>query len=108
MRIWTEAYRPWIMGGDCNAPVVCDVSVAGPLPLGKGYQGFLAIAPSGATFVIESETGAIVGSTIEDVRKDVERADEKVMQEQIASAKIRAQRAVAVSLKEFWKLLRVS
>lgn len=105
MRIWTEAYRPWIMGGDCNAPIVCDVPVDGPFDLG-GFQCFLATSPSGKTFVAEGITGAIVGPTIEAVCSDIEAADEAIVEEQIAHAKIRVLRADTVSWKVFWRLLR--
>jgi len=108
MRIWTEAYRPFIMGGDCNAPIVCAVPVDGPFDLGAGQQGFLAVSPSGRTFVAEGVTGAIVGSTIEGVRRDVEMADRTVMEEQIASAEKRVLQATPVSRDEFWRLLRAA
>ncbi len=106
MRIWTEAYRPLIMGGDCNAPIICDVPVTGPFDLGKGHQGFLAVSPNRKTFVAESITGAIVGSTVEAVRKDIKIADEAVMEEQVTSARRRVLRANTVSRDEFWNLLR--
>lgn len=106
MRIWTEAYRPFIMGGDCNAPIICDVPVTGPFDLGRGYQGFLAVSPNGKTFVAESFTGAIVGSTLNGVREDIEDADAMVMEEQIAHARKRVLQAATVSRDEFWKMLR--
>lgn len=105
MRIWTEAYRPWMMGGDCNAPIICDVPVDGPFDLG-GSQCFLATSPSGKTFVAEGITGAIVGPNIEIVRSDIEAVDETVVEGQIARAKIRVLRADTVSQDEFWRLLR--
>jgi hypothetical protein len=108
MKIWTEAYRPWIMGGDCNAPISCEMDVIGPFDLGKGYQGFLAISPLGKTFVAEGETGAIVGSTIEDVCNDIKTADEAVMEKQNAKARERVLYATPVTQDEFWKLLRAA
>lgn len=106
VKIWTEAYRPWIMGGDCNAPVICDVPVDGPFDLGGGYQGFLAMSPSGKTFVAESITGAIVGATVNAVRNDIKAADKTVMEEQVAHAKKRVLSTAPVSPNEFWRLLR--
>jgi hypothetical protein len=106
MKIWTNGYRPFIMGGDVNAPVFCDVPVDGPFDLGKGYEGFLAVSPSGRTFVAESITGAIVGSTVAEVRKDVTTADEAIMKEQIAEAQKRVRRAERVSPADFWRMLK--
>lgn len=108
MKIWTEAYRPFVMGGDCNAPVICNVPVDGPFDLGAGQTGYLAVSPGGKTFVAESTTGAIVGPTVEAVRKDIKTADEAVMQEQLAHAKERVKRANPVSQSEFWRLLRAT
>lgn len=105
MRIWTEAYTPFIMGGDCNAPIICEVPVHGPFDLGRGIQGFLVVSPSGQTFVVEVETGGIVGFTVKDVRRDIEVADSVVMEAQIADAKKRVLKARTVSSDEFWRRL---
>jgi hypothetical protein len=75
MKIWTRAYRPFLMGGNVNAPIICDVPVSGPFDIGGGQQGYLAVSPKGHTFVAESVTGAIVGSTIKDVKTDIATAD---------------------------------
>lgn len=106
LRIWTEAYRPFIMGGDCNAPIICEMPVDGPFDLGKGIRGFLAVSPHGQTFCVEAETGAIIGPTVASVRQDVEVADPAVMATQIAQAKERVLKACPVSPSEFWQLLR--
>jgi hypothetical protein len=108
MKIWTEAYRPFIMGGDCNAPIICDVPVDGPFDLGAGYQGFLAVSPNGETFVAESVTGAIVGATVKTVREDIATAEKAVMDSQIEWAKKRVLKACVVSRTEFWRLLRAA
>lgn len=94
------------MGGNVNAPVSCEVEALGPFDLGAGYQGFLVVAPSGKTFVAESITGGIVGSTVDEVRADVASADKEMMARQIENALKRGQEAVAVSVDEFWRLLR--
>lgn len=107
MKVWTEAYRPFIMGGDANAPVCCDLEPASPLlDLGKGYQGVLVVSPVGKTFIAETITGGIVGKYIDEVRADVESADEEVMKTQIQAGKLRSEVAVPVTQQEFWRLLR--
>jgi hypothetical protein len=106
MKIWTEAYRPWILGGNCRAPVSCDVPVDGPFELGKGYIGYIATSPNGRKFVIESETGALIGSSLDGVREDIRSGDETVMKQQIEHAKRRALETDSISVELFWKLLK--
>lgn len=106
MRIWTVGYRPFIMGGNVNAPVCIETEATGPFDLGKGWKGYVVVAPSGKTFVAESITGAIVGSTIEEVRADVATAAESIMIRQIEDAKKRAAEAEAVSADVFWRQLK--
>lgn len=106
MKIWTVAYRPFVMGGNVYATIYCEVEVTGPHDLGKGYQGYMATSPSGETFVVESTTGAIVGPTLEEVRADVAAADKTVMDEQIANAAEQFKEAERVSPDYFWRFLR--
>ena len=107
MKIWTQSYRPFIMGGDVNAPVWIDIEPASePYDLGKGYKGVTVISPSGKIFVAEIETGAIVGSKIREVRADIEAADEDTMRRQIEDARKRVERACHVHPNEFWRQLK--
>jgi len=103
MIIWIHSYTPFIMGGDVHAPVATDVPATGPFDIGAGYQAYMVASPSGRTFVVEGITGAIIGSTIERVRKDVATADRDVMAAQIANAEKWAKRANVVKPAEFWK-----
>ncbi len=108
MRIWTEAYRPFIMGGDVRAPVITNVNVEGPFVLPKGVKVFVATAPNGKTFVVEAESGAMIGPNLEQVYSDIDACpDTAIMCRQIARAKKRQLRAVPVEPAEFWKLLKV-
>ena len=104
--IWTENYRPFIIGGDVNAPIMCNIDVLGPYDLGKGFQGWLFATPSGKTLVAETQTGAIVGSTLEEVKNDIESASDTDLKENIEHAKRRVARAYMASEEEFWKRLK--
>lgn len=111
MYIWTIGYFPFTMGGPLERPVKCDVPVTGPFDIGAGYQAFVAVSPSGKTFVAESITGAIVGPSLEEVRADVASATvavmtKAVMTKQIESAKKQVAIVQTLSPKEFWHLLR--
>lgn len=85
-RIWTRAYRPFIMGGDVNAPIYTEVEATDPVDVGQDIQCFLVVAPNGRTFAAESETGAIVGDSIDAVKADMAEADPAVVAEQMAEA----------------------
>ena len=101
--VWTAGYNPWVMGGDVHAPVGTELEVGEKIDLGKGYFGYLVVSPiSGNTHVAEAETGAFVGDSINDVRKDIEEADEKMMAEQIAAARERLKKVRRFSKEEFW------
>ena len=102
IKIWIPAYRPFIFGGNVNAPIECLVIAFGPFDIGKGLKAHVVIAPSGKTFVAESETGAIVGSSIQDVRKDVSEGDDQVIRDQIEWARQVVKDAVYVTAAEFW------
>ena len=104
--IWTEAYRPFIMGGDVNAPVSCDAEVADPIDAGRGFWVYRVVSPSGKSFFAEKSTGAIIGSSLKEVKEDIRTANLSVMRKQIRDAKVRASHCVPVSVAEFWRLLR--
>ena len=105
--VWTEAYNAFIMGGDVRRPIKAKVPVLGPFDLGKGYIGYLALHPeSDSVHVAESETGAFVGSSLAEVRKDIQEAEESVMRDQIEAARKRADYAMLLPAAEFWGKFR--
>lgn len=108
IKAWTTNYRPFIMGGDVNAPIMAEIEASGPFDIGKGYLAYLIVSPSGKTFVCESVTGAIVGSTIEQVKDDVKSGTKKDMDKQIDDAKSMVKRAYMASADEFWHRLRAT
>lgn len=109
MKVWTTYYRPFILGGNVNAPVHCILEpAAGPFDLGKGYKGYLVVAPSGKTYIVEAITGGIVGNTIEEVRDDVAVGDEEVIEKQIEDAFSLSKESFQVSPDVFWKMLKES
>jgi hypothetical protein len=91
------------MGGDVHAAIATEVEVGRAQTLGKGFVGHVVTAPNGRTFIVESETGAIVGWSLEQVRSDIEKAEYRAMQLQITEAKEKVRTATYVSEQEFWK-----
>ena len=105
MRIWTSAYHPFIMGGDVHQSICTEVSVLDVIDLGKGFKAFVAVAPNGVNFIVEEQSGGIVGDSLEAVRQDVKEGDINFIKEQIASETERGRSARMISPEEFWQSL---
>lgn len=106
MKIWTEAYRPFLMDGDVNAPISTEVEVGQRYHVGGGFYAYEVESPDGNTHVVESESGAFIGTSILDVVCDIAEGDPEVMAEQIEAAKKRAQEAEPLSNEKFWSMFR--
>jgi hypothetical protein len=107
MLVWKQSYRPFLLGGNLRAPMSATLPVMGPFDLGGGYQGFLALHPeNNSTYVVESITGGIVGSSLEAVRNDIATAKTEVMEKQIEDAKKQVAEAYTVSAVDFWRSLK--
>lgn len=105
--VWTEAYTPWIMGGDVNAPIGARLKCGERIELGGGFFGYVFTSPlSGKTCVAEEQTGAIVGPTVEQVRADIEEAEPAVMAKQIEQALKRRRSVRTLSPDAFWARYR--
>ncbi|HBI38192.1 MAG TPA: hypothetical protein DDY71_11155 [Spirochaetia bacterium] len=107
MKIWKMGYFPFTMGGNLYRPIATefpDEKLGISYDLGLGFEGYLIVDSKNRTFVVEKISGAIVGSTIEEVRKDIVDANDLVeMQDQvIESTKIR-DNAELMSFDDFWK-----
>lgn len=108
MKVYTmRKLSPFTLGGNLNKwfPVACEVEAQGPFDTGRGFVGYLVIAPNGKTFVAEGQFGAFVGSTIEEVRKDIETGDPAIMDKQVEDACKVAETAEIIPAAEFWELL---
>lgn len=106
MRIYTAAYRPFVMGGRVNYFICTEVSATESVELGRGVWVRLVTTPRGETRVIESSTGAIVGNTLEEVRADFASAEPDVVSKQIEQARIDSEEAEYLTPEEFWNRLK--
>jgi hypothetical protein len=106
MLVWTEAYSPFIMGGDVNAPIATEVEVGEPIQLDHGITVYLVPSPKGEIFIVESTTGAFVGTSLEEVRNDIHTANPQIIKKQLAQAKERVQKATVLTKKAFWEKFR--
>lgn len=106
MLVWTEAYTPFIMGGDVNAPIATEVETGEPIHLDHGITVYLVPSPKGEIYIAESTTGAFVGTSLEEVKKDIATADPQEMQQQLAKAKERVKKATILDKEKFWARFR--
>ena len=106
---WTRAYRAFVMGGSVHYALVSEFDCDYPVPLGKGFYGSIIQGPRGITRVCELTSGAIIGDTIEDVRRDIEACEDiEYMQKQVRDGQAFKESAnEIVSNEEFWKRQRV-
>jgi hypothetical protein len=103
IKIWCSSYRPFICGGDVNQPLATKMSAEGPMDLGKGVKAYLVKAANGKQYVVDAASHGIVGDSLEQVRKDVAKADIKVIRRQIKEAKERGKTAKFVTAEKFWE-----
>jgi hypothetical protein len=107
--VFTRSYRPFIMGGNVNAPVSADVEASGPFDLGQGFSGYLVVAPNGKTFVAEAESGGFVGPTIAEVKADIASCDDiAMMRTQVKENTAYGKAAQKMPAYKFWALLKCS
>jgi hypothetical protein len=106
--IWTEGYDPFIMGGDCRAPIGLKVEVGEKVPIGKGFFAYVIRNPTRKRkqHIVCAVSGAIVGSSLRGVRKDVKEGDIDVMRKQVRDAKKRRTKVRIVPPDRFWPRFR--
>jgi hypothetical protein len=107
LRIWTEAYRPFIMGGDVYRPVATEVEI-GHLHIVEAAPDIRIVeltSPYGTQHIAEVTSGALVGNSMNSVLQDIAVAEPAMMARQIADAKVRGRRADNVEPDVFWRLL---
>lgn len=125
LSIWTVAHRPFIMGGRVRGPVQTtvlvpaarlwnDTGVIQPADFMHAIQLPYGVyltpieAPNGVTFYVEITTGALMGTDLDAVRKDVEDAQHAVIRDQLAQSLRDRAAAPFITLAEFWSLLRAN
>jgi predicted transcriptional regulator len=85
--IWTIGYFPFTIGGRVNAPMTTEIDMIEEKEVGYGVKAFSWKTPKGSIRISESETGAIVGDSFEDVINDIKETTKSIMQKQINDAK---------------------
>lgn len=107
LRIWTQYYNPMILGGNVHRPISCEVtSYGGPVAVGLKIKCHLVIRPDGELAVIEPN-GGIVGDSLIGVIRDIQHADPKVIEQQLAESAKMVKEATPKSEADFWAAMRV-
>jgi len=89
--------------GGSSTNISAEVDVTGPFKLGKGFIGYLAISPvDGSTHVVEAKSGAFVGSSIEEVRKDIKSGTVENMKAQVEKAVNESKYTTRITAEDFW------
>ena len=104
--VWTKAYRPFMLGGNVNAPIATEVEVGEATELAPGISVHVVVSPTGTAHVAEATTGAFVGTDIEQVRKDVQDADPEIIKDQLKKAKAELDGVDHLDPAVFWGLFK--
>lgn len=108
VKIYTEMYRPFRMGGDVHQPIATEVEVTRPVDIGKNFKAWIVVTPNSRTAIVETLSGGIVGYDLETVRGDVEAGEFEMMVEQVKQGVERSKQAEMLLEEKFWKYLKCS
>ena len=106
IRIYTEYYRPFGMGGDLNRPIATVVKLNELIECNKGITIGRVTSPLGRHYFVDPISGGIVGDNLRTVKSDIAKGDIKVIKKQISDAKKRREKAQLLTNEEFWKLIK--
>jgi hypothetical protein len=89
--------------GGSSTNISAEVEVTGPYPLGKGFSAYIAKSPvDGSTHIVEAKSGAFIGTTLAQVRKDVKSGTVKEMGKQVAAAILDSNHTERITAEDFW------
>lgn len=92
------------MGGRVNQPTGFETELDNLQELARGFKGYLVTTPKGKTIVVEEKSGAIIGDTIANVRKDIMTCDDiLLMEKQVEKACREQEKVLVISEEEFWE-----
>lgn len=106
IRVWTQAYRPFIMGGDVHQPVCTELDCTAAIEVAKGVYVHGVISPRGKAYFVESQSGGIVGDDFDTVKEDANSAPIEEILQQLQEQTKRGQKACPITPEEFWRLMK--
>lgn len=105
-KIFTLARNPFAFGNR-TYPIATEIQDPEWTPLHKGFYAAAIIDTRGRSHVVEKESGALIGNTIEEVNADIDACDDiSIMQQQVEKAKEQCKEAQVLPQDEFWNRMR--
>ena len=104
MIAWTFVYNPFVMGGNVWQPKGFKFDRKEKKDLGKGFYGYQLFSPKGKEVIVEQKSGAIVGNSLEEVRKDILSSTIEIMQKQVEDACKQLCLVKIISENKFWDI----
>lgn len=105
-RIFTLARDPFAFG-KVYFTIATEIPEPEWTPLHKGFYGAVLIDSQGRSHVIEKESGALIGESIDQVNSDIDAcADISFMWGQVIKAKENCAEAKLVPVESFWENIR--
>jgi hypothetical protein len=100
-RIWTVAYRPFIMGGNVNEAISTEVTIIERRMI-NGFNFFTFKTPRGSIKVCDAQTGGVIADSFEELEKNIEGLSKEFLQSQIDGAKERFPNMREMTNEEFF------
>jgi hypothetical protein len=105
--MWTYVYNAFTMGGELNTPQGFEIQLKDypELHLGHDYYGYAVTSPrNGKTCIVEKESGAIIGASLEETIADIAGGEPEYMRKQLEKAMKQSVRIIPE--EKFWDLYR--
>lgn len=102
MRVFTRAYRPFLMGGNCNANLAAEIETVRTVTV-HSYTLHLIVSPDGKKEAwVDDVSGGLVGGNLGEVENDIAKADRTFLDLQLEEQRIVGEAAEPVDADEFW------
>lgn len=104
MRVWTQHYNAFVMGGSCWQDMATEINVDGApvYEIAEGLYVLELVHEKVGTVFVDLISGGFVGDDLAQMRSDTaERGAEKV-REDCLKMKVRAADAPLLDEKDFW------
>lgn len=104
--VWSYIYNPFTMGGNLTTAKGFEIQLADQteVHLGRDYYGYILKSPKGQSVIVETESGAIVGTSFSAVVEDIQDGEPEYMRKQLEKAK--KEHVSIISEDEFWRLYK--
>lgn len=103
--VFTACHNPFQFGPGVEY-IKAKVEGRGPYDIGRGYKVYVVKSPAGKIHLALMPSGAFIGSSLAQVRKDVTTGDANLMARQMAEANQMLVNAKELSAATFWKRMR--